>query len=298
MYASFGGTYFIATPYLLAQMGWTQANASLALFSQSFATIAGYGLNYWAVGSVRGESYSMFGIGLGCAAAGNLIVGLLSPAHVAGFWVGFLIIGVAYGFALPALPTIASQHAAPEEQAQLQSAFTVASMIGLIVASQLHTNIFDVNAVGVVAGVPFYTSTVLLVVALVIHVLVRVTHDTGTGAGWPAQYLYAPLHFVLCFVSRPLLWLELSRHVDLSAGVCVCVRACRVWVHGYACVAQAYHCCRHKTSVSNRTTRRLPAKYRVTTRAAAEDASADAASSHSAGEEDTGHDARDHHERR
>ena len=173
MYCAFGGTFFIAASYLLAQMRWTQANASLALFLQSVATIVGYIVNYSVVGSVRGESYTTFGIGVSGAIVGNLVVGLLSPSHVAGFWVGFMIIGLAYGFALPALPTIASMHADSEEQAQLQSTFTVATMIGLIVASELHTNIYDENAVGVVAGTPFFASSGLLAMSLVIHVLVR-----------------------------------------------------------------------------------------------------------------------------
>lgn len=174
MYCAFGGTFFIAASYLLAQMRWTQANASLALFLQSVATIVGYVVNYSVVGSVRGESYTTFGIGVSGAIVGNLVVGLLSPSHVAGFWVGFMIIGLAYGFALPALPTIASIHADSEEQAQLQSTFTVATMIGLIVASELHTNIYDENAVGVEAGTPFFASSGLLAMSLLIHVLVRV----------------------------------------------------------------------------------------------------------------------------
>lgn len=172
MYCAFGGTFMISTSYLLAQMDWIQANASLALFCQSCATIAGYIMNYWTVANVRGESYTTFGIGVSAAALGNLMVGLLSPYHVAAFWVGFLIIGIAYGFALPALPTIASLHAEPEEQAQLQSTFTVATMIGLIVASELHTNIYDENAVGIIAGTPFFASVGLLVVSLIIHVAV------------------------------------------------------------------------------------------------------------------------------
>ena len=97
-------------------MQWTQANASLALFLQSFATIGGYILNYITVGTVKGEAYTTLGIGLVLAIVGNLIMGLLSPSGVAWFWVGLMVLGVGYGFALPAWPTIVSKHCQQEEQ--------------------------------------------------------------------------------------------------------------------------------------------------------------------------------------
>ena len=95
------------------------------------------------------------------------------PYHVSGFWIGFMLLGVAYGYVLPAMPSIASRHADPEEQAQLQATFTIANFIGIIAGSELHTNIYDEFETGVLAGIPFIASTALLWTAFIIFVIVR-----------------------------------------------------------------------------------------------------------------------------
>ena len=187
-YAAFGGTYFVITSYLMSQMNWTQANASLALFAQSMATIVGYFINYNIVGVIPGQAYACFGLGLLLCAIGNVVVGVASPLlGVTGFWVGFMLIGLSYGLSLPALPTIVSQYAAPEQQAQLQAVFTIASMLGMIVGSELQTNLYSETAEGVLAGLPFYASAGLLLIALFLHSLVR-------------QLMFVFFLFFFCFI--------------------------------------------------------------------------------------------------
>ena len=170
---SLGGTYFVVTGYMMSQMGWVQSSASLALCAQTIATLIGYVLNYWTVAVVRGDVYTCFGIGTGLAGLGNLVIAVASPYHVSGFWIGFMLLGVAYGYVLPAMPSIASRHADPEEQAQLQATFTIANFIGIIAGSELHTNIYDEFATGVLAGTPFIASTALLWTGFIVFVIVR-----------------------------------------------------------------------------------------------------------------------------
>ena len=98
------------------------------------------------------------------------------PYHVSGFWIGFMLLEVAYGYVLPVMPSIASRHADPEEQAQLQATFIIANFIGIIVGSELHTKVYDEFETGVLAGVPFTAllgqrSSFLLLSVLLLHAL-------------------------------------------------------------------------------------------------------------------------------
>ena len=186
-------------------------------------------------------------IGLCLALIANVIVGLLSPVHVAGFWVGFLMLGVSYGFSLPAYPTIISLHADPNEQSQLQSTFTVATMIALIIASELHTNIYDENAVGVVAGAPFYTSAALFLASGVLHVVVR-SVDALAGTG--------------CCV----LFLPVLVRMNGLAIFCVVSPGVADYVRTPCMHVQAWRSCQTASSKGRRGRRRM-ATYRPVTRA-------------------------------
>jgi MFS-type transporter involved in bile tolerance (Atg22 family) len=168
------GFTIVQSSYLISTKGWNQTNAAIPGVAIQVVIIVGALLNRAL--SKRFRLGQLFLLGVGWQAVCYVGLAVLGPDSDAWFWVFYLALGLGLGVAFPAFQAMCTVGVPSEQQGKVQSVITIATSLGQVFAGILYPMLFDANARGVYAGVPFLVSAGLNLVGMAIFVSLSYPH--------------------------------------------------------------------------------------------------------------------------